>query len=252
MSEIFSTPTVKEVIFQIQFSNLLFLDKKIGDYQLKIMEEFPESSEIIQKQLMFAVIDNNNIKKQSANEENEAFQKIWQFNSEKGYTLDISSNSLSIVSRLHKTYNNEAGDHKFRDVIKSSVSAFLEKDIAPISVIKRIGLRYVDECPLPELLSNDSYSNYYNTSLAFNRFDISKAKDMQFVTNIEKENDIYLRYFESYKEQKLTIDFDAYKFDIKAENYLDVTDKLYEIVHEEWENTIKEPVKEFMRQPKEI
>jgi len=251
MSEIFPNATVKEVIFQIQFSNLLFIDKKIGDYQLKIMTEFPESSELIQRQLMFAISDSS-AKKEISNEEKDSFQKIWQFNSEKGYVLNVTSNSLSIVSKLHKTYNNPEGSHKFRDVIESSVSAFLNKEIAPIPTIKRIGLRYIDEpCHLPEPITNTTYSQFYKTAFPLNRFDISKAKDMQFLTNIEQEDGISLRYLESYRNQILTIDFDAYKLDINPENYLIETDNLYQVIHRAFEDTIKDPVKTIMRKAKE-
>jgi len=43
INEVFPNPTVKQVIFQIRFPNLFYLESKIGEYQLKIMQRFPES-----------------------------------------------------------------------------------------------------------------------------------------------------------------------------------------------------------------
>ena len=47
INEIFPKPTVTQVIFQIRFPNLFFIENKIGDLQLKIMKEFPHSKLII-------------------------------------------------------------------------------------------------------------------------------------------------------------------------------------------------------------
>ena len=75
------------------------------------------------------------------------------------------------------------------------------------------------------------------------------------------EDNILLRYLENYENnikinpsnneeetvQKLVIDFDASSFNISPKEYIETLDKLYNVVHNEWENTIKEPVKEIMR-----
>lgn len=245
MCIIYNKPTVREVIFQIQFPNLLFIEKHIGDYQYKIMSKFPDSSELIQKQLMFKIIDDSKIQKEEISNNEPAFQKIWQFSSEEGYKLSVSSNSISIVSELHKTYRNPSGEHRFRDIIEYCINNFLE--IIQLPTIKRIGLRYIDDCPLPQELNNPNYESYYNTSFPLNIFDISKAKDIQFLINIEEDNNAYLRYQEIFKDNKLVIDFDAYKNNINPEEYLQTTDLLYEIVHNKFESTIKEPVREIMQ-----
>lgn len=36
INEVFVNPTVKQVIFQVKFPNLFFIESKIGDIQLKI------------------------------------------------------------------------------------------------------------------------------------------------------------------------------------------------------------------------
>ena len=56
INEIFPHPTVKRVVFQIRFPNLFYIENKIGDFQMKIMKEFPQSALIFRKQVVFADI----------------------------------------------------------------------------------------------------------------------------------------------------------------------------------------------------
>ena len=73
----------------------------------------------------------------------------------------MQTNSLSIVSQEHKTYNNPGTDKKFRDVIDFVVTNFFKTINVPI--IKRIGLRYIDECPLPSK-DNETLKKLYNSA----------------------------------------------------------------------------------------
>jgi hypothetical protein len=54
IKEIFPNPTVKQVIFQIRFPNLFYIENKIGDFQLKIMKEFPKSAIAISKTICYS------------------------------------------------------------------------------------------------------------------------------------------------------------------------------------------------------
>ena len=56
INEVFPNPTVKQVIFQIRFPNLFYMENKIGDLQLKIMKEFPQSALILRRQILLADI----------------------------------------------------------------------------------------------------------------------------------------------------------------------------------------------------
>lgn len=254
MCEIYPNPTVKQVIFQIKFPNLLYIEKSIGDIQIKIMDDYPESAEMIQKTFLFGYYD----EKISDQEENRPLTKIWKFTSPNGYELTISSNALSIVSRLHKTYKNQSGEHRFRDIIKSTVDSFLS--VINIPKITRIGLRYTDECPLPKIMNFKNYAEYYNTAFT-ERFSFENARNIQYMIVKNVEDNILLRYMENYESslekdvvtneennvKKMVMDFDASSFNIASSEYIETLDKLYDVIHNEWENTIKEPVKEIMR-----
>jgi hypothetical protein len=49
IDEVFLNPTVEKVIFQIRFSNLFYIENKIGELQIKLMSEFPDSSIVMRR-----------------------------------------------------------------------------------------------------------------------------------------------------------------------------------------------------------
>lgn len=243
--EIFPYPTVKEVIFQIRFPNLFYIEDKIGELQLRIMKEFPNSSLLFRRQAFF-VDAGPEAKERNIKFDEEKGAKIWQFESPKKYKLNVLSNSLDISSNYHKSYDLGEGD-KFRDIIGFTVNNFLE--IIRLPLITRIGLRYIDECPIPEK-RNEKFLSYYGSTFPLSRFNIEDAIEMEFVTRTIKEN-YFLRYGESLKivegSYKLILDFDAYAENISPEIYLSTTDDLHNIISEEFFNTVKEPVRNYMR-----
>jgi uncharacterized protein (TIGR04255 family) len=246
-TEIFPHPTVKKVIFQIRFPNLFFIEKKIGDFQMKIMKKFPESSLLFRRRVMLADIGPEGklenlpeeIKEKSGNQ-------VWQFKAENKVQLNVLNDSLDISSEHHKTYNLEGGD-KFRDIIEYVVSNFLE--ITPLSTISRIGLRYIDECPI-QSRDNETFKTYYNSVFPLDRFKIEDAKEMDFKTVINRGS-YKIRYIEMLTKDKLILDFDGFAEKISPDEYLKVTDDLHEIIKKEYFQTIKEPVIEYMRRQEE-
>ena len=157
---------------------------------------------------------------------------------------------MDIISQYHKTYDLEGAD-KFRDIIEFVLKQFFETISIPI--INRIGLRYIDECPIPSK-DNSTFRSYYNTVFPLDRFNLADANEMDFKTVIKK-GEYFLRYVESLikmeDEYKLILDFDSFATNISSENCLRVTDDLHKIISEEYEETIKEPVYEDMRIKKE-
>lgn len=257
LKQIFPNPTVKEVAFQIRFPNLFYLEEKMGDFQLKVMREFPESAILYSKILAFAdvgpQVKTADIESQIAKVP--TGQKIWQFKSPKGYQLLIQSDSVSITSKHHKTYDLEGGD-KFRDAIKLTIDNFLQ--IIPLQTISRIGLRYIDSCPIPSK-DNSTFKSYYNSAFPLGRFNLSDALELDFKACVKK-GEYYMRYVESLQQspgQKspdayvLILDFDGFANNIDSKDYLATTDKLHKIILSEYRRTIKEPLIEYMQKPKD-
>lgn len=247
IEEIFPNPTVKSVIFQIRFSNLFSIENKMGDFQLKIMDKFPHSNLLFRRQLLFADIGSGSKVEKIPNElDYEVSKKIWQFKSDKNFQLNVLSDSLDITSQPHITYNL-GSEGKFRDIIAFVIDNFL--DTVPIINFKRIGLRYIDECPLPKK-DNKTFQNYYNSVFPIKRFNIANAEEMDFKT-VFKKGIYYLRYIESLRKiknkYKLVLDYDGFAKNIKSKDYLKITDKLHIIIQEEYVKTIKKPVYNFMK-----
>lgn len=244
ITEIFPNPTVKIVIFQIRFPNLLSMEKRVEDYQIEIMGKFPESS--INRQ-------QGNILKPQVNAKGEVFfipteEVKWEFKSEKGYKLSIDMSSLTIESELHKTYNNPEESNRFRDIIEFAIKSFLT--VTRIPIINRIGLRYIDHCPIKDK-NNASFEECYNSVFPVSRFNIEAVESMIF-EGVIKKNGFFIRYIERFEKDRnkyiLVIDTDAYMKKIdQPGKYLDITDKLHEFVVKEYETTIKEPVYSYMR-----
>src|SRR5438552_2471098 len=120
--EIFPSPLVKQVVFAINYPNLFFMESRIGQFQIKVMREFPESSLLLKRHVVFAGGDPNHLQEAIAAQVKEAkdemIQRVWQFKSHGGVELNVTSNTLSIHSERHKTYRMGESD-RFRDIIES-------------------------------------------------------------------------------------------------------------------------------------
>jgi uncharacterized protein (TIGR04255 family) len=248
-SEVFQFPTVKEVDFEIRFPHIFSIESRIGDFQNKIIMQFPDSQQIFHRQMMFTDIGPEG-KMATVPEElaPQALKKIWVFKSPNQIEVRVQTNSLRISSLKHKTYNNPNSAEKLKDTIQFVVSNFFQ--VINIPIIKRIGLRYVDECPLP-IKNNETLHNWYNSILPLTRFQLSDTENYYFNITTKRKNH-KLTFQEALGknekgQEKIFLDFDAFENDIPANNYLNITDELYEIVSEEYMNIAKDPLKEFMK-----
>ena len=168
-SEVYSNPTVQSVIFQMRFPQLFYIEQKIGDFQKEILQKFPSSSLMYRKS--FQILGNQPIEGGEANSSDNLTPdaKIWQFNRGKEYTLNVLTDTIDITSKVHKTYDNEGSKDKFRDIIEFTVETFFK--IISIPYIERIGLRYIDECPIPDG-DEKGFASYYKTTIPFSKQDL--------------------------------------------------------------------------------
>ena len=177
IKEIFSFPTVKQVIFQIRYPNLFIIENKIGEIQLRIMDRFTDSKLLHRRQLVFADIGPDGKLENIPEELDQTFsKKVWQFICEDKYNLNITSNSLAITSNIHKSYNR-GDDEKFRDIISYVLDHFFE--VINIPIINRIGLRYIDEMPIFEK-TNYNINLYYRSTFDIERFKFEESSEMLF------------------------------------------------------------------------
>ncbi len=250
INEVFIKPTVKQVIFQIRFPNLFFIESKIGEIQMAIMDKFPESALLFRRQVLFADISSNskieNLQ-EKITQEQEQGRKVWQFNSPLKYQLNILTDSLDVSSYLHKTYNNPQSENRFKDIIEHVLKPFFK--ITNLPIISRIGLRYIDECPFGQK-TTDSFLNNFNSCFSTQRFSIEDSTEYQYKTVVKRGN-YFLRYIETLNSQTnpptLLLDFDGFAENIQSTQCMAITDTLHELISKEYEATIKEPIYKYMR-----
>jgi uncharacterized protein (TIGR04255 family) len=217
------------------------------------MKKFPESSLLFRRQFMIADLSPDQTFDDIVNKQtNEQGARIYQFISPLGYKMNITNNSLDITSHYHKTYNNTQSNNRFRDIIVFVLEPFIE--LTKIPLINRIGLRYIDECPLNEK-NNSHLTSNYNTVFPIDRFNLNDMIDSTYSTLV-KRGENYMRYKETFQEKDMklnyTLDFDAFRTNINSENYLSVTDNLHELILAEYEKSITESVIEYMRGSKTL
>lgn len=248
ITEVFPKPTVKQVVFQIRFPNLFYIERNIGDFQIKVMKEFPNSNLAMRRQLVFADLGpNTKIEDALTGLQPQETQKIWQFTSDNEVQLNITSDSLDLSSKSHKTYNNPKSPIRFREAIKLVLDAFFSTTQIP--VIKRIGLRYIDEINLPNK-TNLAFQKLVNSSFPISRFPVEDSKEMVFQATV-KRGKHNVRFMEMLNKRDnadiLVLDFDGFSEEIDSSECLNVTDELHTLISDEFEKTIKDPVYAIMR-----
>jgi uncharacterized protein (TIGR04255 family) len=248
--EIFPKPLVKQVIFQIKFPNLFYLENKIGDIQLKLMNEFPESRLLLRKQILFGDIPSEEEKINLFEKGNDdAIKKIWQFNSKNNVQLNILADSLDITSEKHKSYDSPSAEWRFRDIIEFTLQNFFEFTKVPL--LTRIGLRYINEFPLVTK-DTETYKSYFNGAINTKRFEVEKLETLEFVSESKLDQGFSIRYHEAIKKDEgkgniIILDFDASKENIRFEEYLVTVDALHQYIQSAFMATIRTPIIEYMR-----
>lgn len=252
IDKIYPRPTVKQVIFQITYPNLFYLENKIGDIQQRIMKEFPRSKLLLRSPMIIANVGpEQKIDIPSDQHNTNPARKIWQFESKNKTLLSISSNSLDITSQFHKTYDlGDDDSKKFKCAIKHAVDVFIDEMKLPL--INRIGLRYIDECPI-KAKDNETLLSWYNSKFPLDKFSIADATAMTFRTLIKKGN-YNLGYIESLEkndkgEDVLILDFDGFAANVEdVSKYINITDDLHRLISIAYKETIKDPVYSWMEE----
>lgn len=248
-STIYAKPTVKEVIFQVRFPQLFYIEGKIGDFQLAIMEKFPKSELLIQQQVaigfapaqQFGSIDSNV-------SPSPLTSKSWSFESGNGLKVILSFNSLSITSNKHISFSSSPqADENFRNMIIFVIDAFF-KSIGFLPIFTRIGLRYIDVCNnIPK--TTEDFKSLFNSRLPIKYFRIEDSEDL-FFSGVVNRKKAMLIYKEKITKKNNTIDFvfdfDAYKNNIKTSDYQKELDCLYEVIAEEYDSIITKKMKAKM------
>lgn len=253
-NEVFPNPTVKQVIFQVRFPSLFSIEQKVGEFQLGILASFPKSA--LAFRTTVAIVDSglesvDTAAQVLASDPERNTYKVWQFMSEdEKIRLELKTESITVVSDRHKTYNSGDGE-RFRPTIEEIVNAFLTA-VPNVRKFTRIGLRYIDECPVPEPLDSKVFGDWYATVFPLNRFDLRESDALQLRARVKRGKHL-LQFAETFKREgedgkpRLMLDFDGSAKDVEEASWLGTTDELHELIWKEYQSCIKSPVYEHMR-----
>ncbi len=160
-NEVFPTPLVKQVAFEVRFPNLFFIEGRIGEFQVQVMKDFPQSELVLRRNLMILAgnAENPQVQELAKQQSADAIEKIWQFKAESGTRLEISTRNLVLVSEKHNSYH-EGREKSFRSIIEKTVSEFF--NLIQLPAVQRVGLRYVNECPLFDKTTK-TFKDCYNS-----------------------------------------------------------------------------------------
>jgi len=236
--EIFTNPPLHEVAFEVRFPHLFYINQRIGEFQLDIMDDFPKSSQTFEH--AFAIDERIAVK------ENENPIPSWHFENESGKTkITIHSNKLNIISNEYKSYNHPL-EKNFRDIIEKTVALFIK--YVPIKNFTRLGIRYIDYCPL-EQLENEYFKNFYTPIFDIDRYTLEDILENKMLFRVRK-NDYQLLFQSAIREidnsYKYIMDFDGYAINVEASNFIKVTDNLKYLIKKEFLSNITENFKEYM------
>jgi len=247
INEVFPNPVLKQVFFEIKFPNLFYIESKIGEFQLNIIQKFPQSSLLFRRQIVFADLGPE-VKQESVvdNAEDNLSKKVWQFKSDEA-EINLSSNSLILTTSKLKTYNEQTDLNKIRDLIEFTVKNFLE--VINIPIIQRIGLRYINECPV-NTKSNLVFNSWYSSVLPTKRFKLEDSEEMytRSSTKFGENKIIHQEVFQKIDDiYKFIIDIDASAENVENINYLTTTDVLHDLIKKEFCKSIKKPLITHMK-----
>jgi len=242
--EVFKKPTVVKVVFEIRFPQLFNIEQKISEFQLKIMDDFPLSDQLFEQP--FQISPSGTPAPPLTPLGNVTL--VWQFQNPTQKTkIIVKSNRLNIISTEYKSYNHP--DHpKFRELIKNIVLKFLA--LVSIKKFERIGLRYIDICPL-EQKTNEYFEKYYHPNFDINQFKVEDIIENLSLVRIKREPHNLLFKSGIRTDDKgnyiYFMDFDGYSFNTLNEKFLEVTDNLQQIIYKVYFDNITEEFKNYMR-----
>jgi uncharacterized protein (TIGR04255 family) len=229
--EILARPTVQTVITEFRFPHLLVIEQKLPDIQLALLERFPE----LRIQFEFNVLIGDptrlaapeNLPPQVRQQVTEP-TKYWEFDSKQGEVLRIKTNSISLSSTAHKTYNHGTGK-RFRELVEFVSSRVF--GIVKVPFFERVGLRYIDVCPFKK--EDSDFRRWYAVKFPIDRYPLSTVEEMFLATRAKVgESSIFHQAAIRKTDQgdKFFLDYDAYQSGVASDKLLQTLDSLHDVI----------------------
>src|SRR5262249_45713777 len=139
------------------------------------------------------------------------------------------------------------GAQPFRGIIDKAISEFFK--VIQIPAVLRVGLRYINECPLFDRTSK-TFQTCYDSILPINKFGLENLSRADCVA-VAKVNEMQIQRIESLRltstGDALVLDLDASTESVDSSAVMEKSDRLHGLIEDEFFRSIKEPVLEYMR-----
>ncbi len=237
--EVFPTPLLSEVVCEVKFPILLMIPLKIAEFQQNIIEEFPETKELIDQSIL---IKPGQISSSVGN-------KSWDFINSEGNTIcRVLKDRFSLISHSYKSWKDKENQKGFKNLLMDLSEKFLT--LYPIKKFSRLGLRYINKIPLEENTTS-WFKKFFVPLFNIDKYTIENLTD-NVVRLVVNKNDsikvtiLALSMSENDKNYYI-LDFDAFSTNILAEDYENTIENLHDVILHEFHSLITENCREKMR-----
>lgn len=229
---------LSDVVFKINFPALLtLLDESPKKFQEAVIEDFPILEPL--QQLEFK-IENKLMDVASK----KASRTIWKFkNKDNSESIELEYESLAIICKKYTDYSS------FKTRVSKVLKIFF--NLYPQIVIKRLGVRYINQIKLQER-EFFNWKKYLNNNLIMNLDFITKKEQIKraintFEISCDEDTTLIFRYGifnETYPgrvtKKEFVLDYDCYTaVELESEQAVKKMDDFHKIIKTYFDKSIK-------------
>lgn len=161
LQKVFPNPPVREVAFEIRFNPLLKVQRDVADFQERIVRGYPSYS---RERLL---IDADEV-------------DAWRFTSEDGaHTIRLSERSFGFITNRYSSFEN------YKSELLARLAVFT--DVFAVKIVKRVGLRYINNIPVEIDSGQRLLSEYVNPLIDLQRFRVEELTRFACEVRLRKD-----------------------------------------------------------------
>jgi len=237
--EVFENPLLADVVFEARFPILLKIPRDIADFQETILEKFPETNIIYDKNFFF-----------DSKEDSKKFsEKSWEFlNPQNKTKCQVFNNRFSLFSTEYKSWEKQKSENGFIDILKFSLDNFM--DVYKIKKFKRLGLRYINKIQF-EAKTSEWFKKYFIPIFNLEKYHIEELSQNSVRLRVKRKKSIELTIMSGFLKENddyfYMLDFDAYSLNVMQENLYKKLENLHNVILKEFHSLITEDCRIKMR-----
>jgi len=224
LEEVFPANPIREVDFEIRFTPRLRVQAEMWRFQEDLLEDYPEVG------LESAILPNGTTLN------NTVFQ-----NQRKARVIKVSAQNMALAFSSYRDFE------EFKDEIQRRAGSFCK--IFDIGSLTRIGLRYVNEIPLPTQQA-DSITRYVRPLMEFDRIPLGSVQQfaMQVTAGLNDHMVLIRTAMLAGPLRTYILDIDAYTEAVRpASEIASLIDRFHDSAQRVFLDHVTEEYREVMR-----